>query len=64
LYTKQEILLPPPPLQEKIKEEIEDEIEVDLLRFRYQTYQPNTSYKKKENYFLLQRDKSKEFELI
>jgi hypothetical protein len=56
--------LPPPPPKEKTKEEIEYKIESDLLRFRYQTYQPNTSYKVKENDFLLQRGKSKEFDLI
>jgi hypothetical protein len=64
LYTRKEILLPPPPPKEKTKEEIEDEIEADLLRFRYQTYQPNTSYKGKKNDFLLQIDKGKEFNLI
>jgi hypothetical protein len=64
MYTKKEILLFPLPPKEKTKEEIEDEIEADLVRFRYQTYQPNTSSKGKENDFLLQRDKSKEFDLI
>jgi hypothetical protein len=43
LYTKQDILLHQPPPRDKTKEEIEDEIEADLLRFRYQTYQPNIS---------------------
>jgi hypothetical protein len=36
LFTKQEILLHLP--KYKTKEEIEEEIETDLLRFRYQTY--------------------------
>jgi hypothetical protein len=63
LYSRKEILLPPPPPKEKIKEEIENEIEADLLRFRYQSYQPNTSYKGKENDFLLQREKNKKFAL-
>jgi hypothetical protein len=55
LYTKQEILLHPP--KEKTKEEIEDEMEADLLRFRYQTYKPNTSYKKKKNDLVIQSEK-------
>jgi hypothetical protein len=55
MYTKQEILLPPP--KEKTNEEIEDEMEADLLRFRYLTYQPNTSYKGKENDLFLQKEK-------
>jgi hypothetical protein len=62
MYTKQEILLPPP--KEKTKEQIEDEMEADLLRFRYQIYQPITSYKKKENDLLLQKEKREEFDLI
>jgi hypothetical protein len=35
LHTKQEILLLPPLLRVKTKEEIEDEIGTDLLRFKY-----------------------------
>jgi hypothetical protein len=64
MYTKKEILLPPPSPKDKTKEETEHEIKADLLRFRYKTYQPNTSYKRKENDFLLQRDKSIKFDLI
>jgi hypothetical protein len=45
LYAKQEILLPPLPLKDKTKQEIEDDVEADLLKFRYQTFQQNTSYK-------------------
>jgi hypothetical protein len=55
MYIKQEILLSSP--KEKIKE-IEDEMEADLLRFRYQTYQSNSSYKKKEN-DLIKRKRSR-----
>jgi hypothetical protein len=64
LYTKQEILLPPPPLKEKTKEEIEKEIEIDLLKLRHKIYQPNSSYRAKKDNFLLQREKSKEFDLV
>jgi hypothetical protein len=57
MYSKEEILLSPLPPKVKTKEEIEDEIEADLLRFRYQTYQPNTSYKNKENDLVIQTEK-------
>jgi hypothetical protein len=57
MYTKEEILLPPPQPKVKTKEEIEDEIEAVLLRFRYLTYQPNTSYKNRENDLVIQTEK-------